>query len=179
MKVANGSHDWSRKMPWRAPGTAPVLGSGCGIAGGSPLPLPNGGTPPPGVKQGMDGLKLPETKPTVWRKGDVVEVAWAITANHGGGYSWRLCKKGGEVSEECFQQNVLRFAGNVSWLQYSDKIPNRKGFIKLPRFELPLVIVAEGTFPKGSQWARNPIPSCAYCDQTKVWNQIAKFDRRV
>jgi len=154
-------------MSWRAPGSAPVLGSGCGVAGGNPLPIPNGGSAPSWAKQGLDGLDLPETMPTVWKKGEVVEVAWAITANHGGGYSWRLCKKSVKVSEECFQRNVLRFAGNVSFLQYSDTIPNREGFLKLPRFALPLMTVSEGTFPRGSQWARNPIPSCFYCDQSK------------
>jgi len=172
VKVADGPNDWTRKMPWRAPGSAPVLGSGCGVAGGNPLPLPNGGFAPPGVEQGLDGLKLPETKPTVWERGAAVEVAWSTTANHGGGYSWRLCKKGGNVSEACFQQNVLRFAGNTSWLQYSDRIPNREGYLKLPRFELPLVKVSDGTFPAGSEWARNPIPSCAYCDQTKCGHQM-------
>lgn len=172
VKIANGPHDWSRKMPWRSPGAAPVLGSGCGVAGGNSVPIPNGGNPPPGVKQGLDGLKLPQTKPTVWKKGEVVEVAWAITANHGGGYSWRLCKSSGNITEECFQQNVLKFAGNTSWLQYSDKLPNREGVISLPRFELPLVVVSEGTFPRGSQWARNPIPSCAYSDQTQCGSKL-------
>merc|ERR1711924_175015 len=105
-------------------------------------------------------------------KGEVVEVAWAITANHGGGYSWRLCKKSDNVSEECFQRQVLRFAGKVSFLQYSDVIPNREGFLKLPRFELPLITVSEGTFPHGSQWARNPIPSCFYCDQSKCGTRL-------
>jgi hypothetical protein len=124
------------------------------------------------VKQGLDGLELPPTKPTVWKKGEVVEVAWGIMANHGGGYSWRLCKKGSNITEDCFQQNVLRFAGNVSWLQYSDSIPNREGFISLPRYELPLVTVSEGTFPEGSQWARNPVPSCFYCDQTKCGTRM-------
>lgn len=172
VKVASGSHDWSRSMPWRAPGTAPVLGSGCGVAGGNAVPIPNGGLPPPGVKQGLDGLELPATDPTVWEKGEVVEVAWSMAANHGGGYSWRLCKKSDNINEACFQHNVLRFSGNVSWLQYSDAIPNREGFIKLPRFELPLVTVSEGTFPAGSEWARNPIPSCAYCDQTKCGSRL-------
>eukprot|EP00657_Telonema_sp_P-1_P000126 TRINITY_DN10218_c0_g2_i1.p1 TRINITY_DN10218_c0_g2~~TRINITY_DN10218_c0_g2_i1.p1 ORF type:complete len:152 (-),score=43.93 TRINITY_DN10218_c0_g2_i1:9-464(-) len=30
--VSSGPNDWTRKMPWRAPGSAPVLGSGCGVA---------------------------------------------------------------------------------------------------------------------------------------------------
>lgn len=172
VNVNNGPGDWSRKMPWRAPGAAPVLGSGCGVAGGNPLPIPNGGQSYRGMKQGFDGAKLPATKPTIWRKGDSVEVAWSLTANHGGGYSWRLCKKSNNITEDCFQNNVLRFSGNVSWLQYSDQIPNREGFISLPRFEVPLVTVTEGTFPAGSQWARNPIPSCAYCDQATCGTRL-------
>ena len=32
--------------------------------------------------------------------------SWAVIANHGGGYQYRLCRKikGYEVTEECFQQ---------------------------------------------------------------------------
>merc|ERR1712079_191828 len=35
----------------------------------------------------------------------------------------------------------------------------------LPRLQLPLVKVTEGTYPKGSEWARNPIPACLFCNQ--------------
>jgi hypothetical protein len=74
-------------MPWRAPGTAPVLGSGCGVAGGGPTARDrgNGGIPPPGYAQGADFLTIPEQAATTWTRGDVVEVAWATFANHGGG----------------------------------------------------------------------------------------------
>ena len=33
----------------------------------------------------------------------------------------------------------------------------------MPDFEIPRVTVSEGTFPAGSQWARNAIPACAMC----------------
>lgn len=72
-------------MPWRAPGTAPVLGSGCGVAGGGPIARDNGGFPPPNFKQGADFLTIPEQKATVWKRGSVVEMSWATFANHGGG----------------------------------------------------------------------------------------------
>merc|ERR1740138_1363913 len=42
---------WDRS-PWRAPGSAPVYGSGCGAAGGGPLAFANGGTAPRGYSQG-------------------------------------------------------------------------------------------------------------------------------
>jgi hypothetical protein len=47
------------------------------------------------LRPGVNGLELPAKSPTVWPKGSTQEVAWAITANHGGGYSYRLCPKGG------------------------------------------------------------------------------------
>lgn len=76
--------------PWRAPGSAPVLGSGCGVGGGDKLPYRNGGHCP-GCPQGLDGKHLPKVgKPEEWKRGGTAEVAWMIAANHGGGYSWRL-----------------------------------------------------------------------------------------
>lgn len=93
--------------------------------------------------------------PEVWKRGTNVEVAWSIAANHGGGYSWRLCpNNGGNVSEECFQNNQLKFAGDSSWIVYSD---GRK-------VEFPMTKVTEGTYPEGSEWARDPVPGCYVCD---------------
>lgn len=89
VNISSGPLDWSAQMPWRAPGTAPVIGSGCGSAGGGPTTHDNGGIPPPGIKQGADFLTLPPNDPVTWKRGSVQEVAWGIFANHGGGYSWR------------------------------------------------------------------------------------------
>jgi hypothetical protein len=65
---------------------------------------------------GVDGLELPETKPTEWQIGGVATVGFALLANHGGGYYWRLCKKGGNVTEECFKKNTNPFNGKNTWL---------------------------------------------------------------
>ena len=166
--VADGSAiDWTRRMPWRAPGTAPVLGSGCGVAGGSPYTnmSDNGGNPPPGIAQGADGrTALAPKAPTVWKRGGTVEVAWAMMTNHGGGYSWRLCPNDGHaaVNEACFQQHPLAFAGDRQWIRYGDIWQwgtNRR----LPDMEVPLVRVTQGAAPPGSEWARNPIPACKFC----------------
>jgi len=165
VNVSSGPKDWSRKNPWRAPGSAPVIGSGCGSAGGGPTALPcAGGVAPPGFSQGDDALKvLPaHGDVTIWERGSVVEVAWAITANHGGGYAYRLCKSNGNISEECFQRNHLRFSGNLQWLQFGDNVSSR--------LEVPLVRVTQGTHPKGSEWARNPIPACRVCDTSSCGN---------
>ena len=99
--VSGGPADYSRRMPWRAPGRAAVLGSGCGVAGGGPTKLAaNGGDATHWhLVQNTDALSLPELavapgggNRTVWRRGAAARVAFALASNHGGGYSFRLCK---------------------------------------------------------------------------------------
>ena len=147
--------------PWRAPGAAPIA-SPCGVSGGNP----NGcGGPKCGQKAGgyAFGIKAEETKfvhkiyTTEWKLGDVVEVAWGILVNHGGGYSYRLCRLSEEtgrkgVTEECFQQTPLKFSGEKQWIQYGDN--------ETARLEIPAVRTDNGTVPVGSQWTKNPIPAC-------------------
>lgn len=189
VKVSAGPRDWSRKMPWRAPGSAPVIGSGCGSAGGGPKEMDNGGSPPPGYAQGADGLTQPETASKAhWRRGSVQEVGWAMLANHGGGYQWRLCKNDGNstVSEECFQRTPLKFASNVSRIRYGSlwqyktykKFPGPFGRIEIPDLEVPLVKVSEGTTPPGSEWARNPFPACNLCNQADCMAKSAWLDQQ-
>jgi len=149
-----GVADVYKTSPWRAPGTAKVFGSGCGVAGGSDTYYANGGWPPKGIKQGFDGVDLPKMEPVVWTRGSKVEVAWSISANHGGGYSYRLCKADGDISEECFQKTQLKFAGTTSAIIYADGTRN----------EFKMEKVTEGTYPEGSEWARDPVPGCYLCD---------------
>jgi len=155
-----------RTSPWRAPGYAQVYGSGCGVAGGSLQRYANGGFMPfhggsAGIwydhPQGFDGKDLPEMDATVWQLGTSVEVAWTILANHGGGYQYRLCKKSSGISEECFQQPPLKFAGNISAIVKSDG----------SKVHFPMTKVTKGTWPAGSEWARNPVPGCKMCDSVQ------------
>ena len=113
--------DWYQFAPWRAPGSAGVVDA-CGVAGGY-----TGGDGSFIAKYGVDyrnttnakrgdrGSQLPRRDTgTVWTAGDVVEVSWALTANHGGGYYWRLCRlpeDGSPVTEDCFQKTPLKFVG--------------------------------------------------------------------
>ena len=39
-----------------------------------------------------------------WRVGDAVDASWALVANHGGGYQYRLCPADSPLTEACFQQ---------------------------------------------------------------------------
>ncbi len=130
-----GGCDWTKARPWRAPGSAPVL-SPCGkeTAGGA------------------DGRDLPPValvNRTTWKAGTAVEVAFTITANHGGGYSWRLCPSSTTpLTEACFQQHPLDFAGDTSVVQYTSG----------KRVTIPAQRVTSGTTPAGSMWSKNPVP---------------------
>merc|ERR1712125_130800 len=75
-----------------------------------------------------------------------------MSAQHGGGYSYRLCPKGTPITEECFQSNTLRFATTNSTIHFDD---GSHTDIKIPT----KTYVA----PDGTQWRTNPIPGCA-CD---------------
>lgn len=155
--------DWTRPNPWRAPGSAGLARETfepCGVNSGGSA---HGGLPPTtaqDVPTGGPGTDLPSLGSTAtWAAGSVVNATWALYANHGGGYSYRVCKKGadknGKQTEACFQQTPLDFATQESTVVYTDGS-------RAP-FTIPAVTTSKGTFPAGSQWRKNPIPMCN-CD---------------
>lgn len=127
--------DWTKDRPWRAPGSAPNL-SPCGVESNNP---------------GTDGRDLPPTARTVWHRGTLAEVAWASTANHGGGYAYRLCPGSETPTEACFQANHLTFAEDTTTVRFTD------GRTRV----IPATRTTNGTTPAGSQWTKNPIPNNA------------------
>ena len=152
-------YDWTKANPWRAPGFAPIA-SPCGLAGGGPTRhAANGAVAPPGVPQGFDMRDAPEGPRTVWPAGSAQEVAWSITANHGGGYAYRLCRKAGAnestaLTEACFERGHLAYANaTTSWIQYGADASSRRA--------IAAARVSTGTHPPGSAWTKNPIPACA------------------
>ena len=160
--------DYTRHNPWRSPGSAHVH-SPCGVAGGNPDGCPIGAPrgegfdcPGGGWSHGPNAEHYPfsDIPITKWSVGSIVEVAWGIIANHGGGYSYRLCKvpeEGtGYLTEECFQQTPLDFVGEKQWVQYGQDIDSRVEFFANR--------TNKGTYPKGSQWTKNPIPACYRVD---------------
>ena len=86
---------------------------------------------------------------TVWVAGSSVEVAWAIHANHGGGYQYRLCPRSGTtpLTESCFQKTPLNFTGRQSF-RWADGV----------EVSFDGTYVSSGTVPAGSTWGMNPIP---------------------
>jgi len=142
--------------PWNAPGHAPVMDA-CGVSGG--------GEPKAqiiGIPTGISQADLPPVPgvSTVWEAGSHQEVSFSIFANHGGGYSWRLCPLGGDESstpnqthtEECFQKTPLQFVGDEQWIQF--------GSDKANRTSITAKRTSQGTRPQGSMWTRVPIPAC-------------------
>merc|ERR1719309_1342929 len=143
--ISDDVYDIYAKHPWRSPGTAPIF-SPCGVGGGNPHGCPEGA--PPGERvyelggdcQGggysygpkAEDVRFPGVVTTHWAIGSTAEVAWGIKANHGGGYSYRLCKVPEEgvsgITEECFQQGVLAFDGDEQWVQYGADKHTRVGF---------------------------------------------------
>lgn len=124
--------------PWCAPGTAKVL-SPCGVFSGG------------WGNNGRDMLDLPmDMSPPVWVAGQNTTITWSIVANHGGGFQYRLCPANGSLTEECFQSNVLEFAGDTQ--DVVDPSGKVVSVIKAIRTN-------KGTWPKGSTWTRNPVPT--------------------
>jgi len=147
-------------MPWMAPGSAPVQ-SPCGIymhREQEDKKWKNGT-----VMETMDwrfdsiNINFKDAVTTEWKIGSRVEAFWGIYVNHGGGYSYRLCKVPEEgmsgLTEDCFQKTPLRFYGNQQWVQFGSDKSTRVNF-DAKRIDI-------GTTPKGSQWNQNPIPVCA------------------
>jgi hypothetical protein len=127
-------------VPWCAPGTAPVR-SACGIFSGGYQ------------SNGRDMRDIDGTPQATWPAGSTQNVSWAITANHGGGFSYRLCKadSASKLDEACFQAGSLAFAPGST-----QKILDPAGAV-VATIDPP-VRMRVGTHPPGSEWSRNPFP---------------------
>lgn len=149
----------------------------CGTACGGPgIALLRQGFPPVGFKCNDDARILPplDVPKAIWKAGSVAEVQFALAANHGGGYQYRLCpmpSNYGDLTEECFEKMPLEFYGDQQQLQFCENAnseqfppfnPNPKPFPECEdnRINVTAVDVNEGTIPVGSTWRRNPIPGC-------------------
>ena len=159
-----GHLDDHKKFPWNAPGTTPVLSS-CGRLGGHCGDSHDGhGEVGDCCSEHCDSFANGKNAEdynwhhpavTEWKAGSHQEVAWYVSANHAGGYSYRLCKKRHDlidhkISEECFQENQLDFVGDVQMVQYGKD--RKSGH----RTELKALQTTQGTFPEGSMWRANP-----------------------
>merc|ERR1711862_44615 len=88
---------------------------------------------------------------TVWEAGSIVETMTSFRADHGGGYQYRLCPLGSNLTEACFQETPMAFAGNSKLMIWDGSI-----------IELDSVDVSEGTLPVGGTWRVVGIPEAGY-----------------
>jgi hypothetical protein len=123
----------------------------CGMAGGSPswTPTQLSFVPTANNVQGDLGSKVLPPRPTgiVWRAGADVEAKWSVRANHGGGYSYRLCPRSSPLTEDCMQNNPIPFAGKMA-LEWANGT----------RISIEGRYLVSGTQPEGSMWAMMPLP---------------------
>ena len=97
----------------------------------------------------------------VWKSGEVEEVSFSLSANHGGGIQYRICPLdnllNNTISEDCFE--ALEFVGDMSWFQYTDEDS------ELQSIPFTAVRVSDantaGVLPKGSTWTQIGLPACA------------------
>jgi len=164
--------------PWYSPGSAEIF-SPCGTQGGNP----NGCRDDPaeqfgdccsydaspthyhcgGFAYGQDAEDFstwPEAANTMWTAGSVQEVAWWVGTNHGGGYSYRICKVPAKgitgLTEDCFQRGQMDLVGETHFIKWIDNDVLE---------EVPALRTREGTFPIGAQWTKNPIDSTTETEQ--------------
>jgi len=151
--IEGSVNDSYRFNPWRAPGYAPVVDA-CGQAGGKYKQTPVGGdsaftTTEFATMGDLGSHVLPKGKSgATWTAGSQVAVSWGMRYNHGGGYQYRLCNANETLTEACFQKTPLDFVRDKQTLVWNNGT----------RWPIPGLFIDEGTWPKGSTWARNPIP---------------------
>jgi len=138
---------------------APVIDA-CGVAGGR---IPGQGWGAAGAdymntslsKQGDLGSSLPPMPAQAsWKAGTLNEVAWTVSAHHGGGYAYRLAPADGPLTEEAFRKLPLAFEGN-SMLRWGGNKSSQLEFDPVARGWQ----TSTGTVPAGSTWRKFPIPT--------------------
>jgi len=166
------------RMPWTAPGTAPV-DSPCGIDGGNIRGCWTGNGYGPGdpIYRKMKGVDNPEMNTNSqcfhggygqasdarnWQFQDVqttyvnagghLLASWGLLVNHGGGYAYRLCRLTGDVTKETVTEECFR-AGH---LKFSNLTHSEVRHLYDSPVAIPAPIFSGATGP----WRKNPIPSC-------------------
>jgi len=83
----------------------------------------------PNQAPGTSFLETPGVVQASWTAGEEVDVAWSVSAPHGGWYRYRLCLDGSDT-EDCFRKTPLLFSDGEmwhpqnenEWVTYEDRI---------------------------------------------------------
>jgi hypothetical protein len=101
--------------------------------------------------------------PTVWTAGKIVEGAYNIVANHGGGHQYRLCPvenlMNNTLDENCFQATVMEFASDKSLFIATSDDGTTTANITFDAMDID-DDNTDGVMPKGSTWRKLGIPPC-------------------
>jgi len=138
-----------------------VYGTCC--SSGSDCPHYDGGKS--AMKFWEDGFYTEANTPIIkWTQGEPAVVEWLMTAQHRGGYAYRLCRVPSDgvsaITEDCFENGHLDFAKDKksyvfhlpkgSWSGIWD--PNTSWI------ERAIVTTRHGTKPDNSEWAKINLP---------------------
>jgi len=166
------------RMPWTAPGTAPI-DSPCGVDGGNirgcwtgngygpgdPIYKKMKGVDNPevntevqcfygGYGQGPDArkFKFPGVQPTYVNEGGDLLASWGLHVNHGGGYAYRLCRLIGDATKETVTEECFR----DGHLKFSNSTHSQVRRLYDSPVAIPSPIFPGDTGP----WRKNPIAPC-------------------
>ena len=138
------------------------------MAGGNTFEVFNAGAYNATVnaKQGDLGTKVLKPRPsgTVWKRGSVARARWELTAEHGGGYQYRICPANETLNEACFSKTPLSFARTPAG-HYAHMVIMED---EKDNYEIPATVVDTGG---GIGWAVHPMGAADPhpCD----WNPAA------
>lgn len=194
------------RVPWMAPGAAPVGPGGCGYFGGNPFGCTQDpdqvcaqpkadGSPQDGCTDdcyaggnafgtdARDRFSDPNSGlakgvvTTVWVAETVVEASWGIKAAHQGGYQYRLCKKTG-TDPVAGRKTVDEDCFQKTPLKFAEPGFAEVEDLKGVRTKIPVVDLSVGTVPAGSVWRKVPIPGCMGNNDTTggYWNTFYGCD---
>ena len=117
-----------------------------------------------------------------WKAGSVQNVSYSLSANHGGGFQWRVCPieflLNDTLDEGCF--TALDFVGDESWFVYKNDSDNETQTIPFTPVRVSDANT-NGVLPKGSTWTQIGLPACGdfatpdwNCDGPMFENEISK-----
>jgi len=141
-----------------------VYGTCCSSATGKDCPHYEGGKS--AMKFWEDGIYTEDNTPTItWIHGESAVVEWLMTAQHRGGYAYRLCKvpEGtgvAGVTEDCFENGHLEFDKEMPSFVFHLPIGSSSKIWDPSSswIEREIVTTRSGTKPENSEWAKINLP---------------------
>jgi len=122
----------------------------------------------PNQAPGTSFLETPGVVQASWTSGEIVEVAWHVSAPHGGFYGYRLCLDGSDT-ENCFRKTPLLFSDGEMWH------PQDNGRPGYPRYVDRIIIPSNISCDRCTlSWRWDAHYDCSwYCNSTEIFTGCA------